>query len=51
MVNLWNSDNGSNEISEYLEFTDNFSKAGACLGIGLFCTSLTDETDPAIALL
>lgn len=51
MTNLWNSDNGANEISEYLELSDIYSKSGACLGIGLFCTGLQDESDPAIALL
>lgn len=51
MVNLWNSDNGSNEISEYLDLSDIYTKAGAALGVGLFYTGLTDENDPAFALL
>lgn len=51
LTNIWNSDNGANEISEYLEMTDVYTKAGACLGIGVCCTGLVDESDPAIALL
>jgi 26S proteasome regulatory subunit N1 len=51
MVNLWNSDQGANEINEYLELSDVYSKQGACIGIGLFSTGLTDDSDPAIALL
>lgn len=49
--NIWNSDNGANEISGYLEHTDIYSKSGACLGMGVCCTGLVDESDPAIALL
>jgi 26S proteasome regulatory subunit N1 len=51
LTNLWNSASGSNELSEYLEMTDIYTKGGACLGMGICCTSLVDETDPAIALL
>lgn len=51
LTNIWNSDNGANEISSYLEHTDVFSKSGGCLGIGICCTGLVDESDPAIALL
>jgi 26S proteasome regulatory subunit N1 len=51
LTNIWNSDNGPNEISEYLELSDIYSKSGGCLGIGICCTGLVDESDPAIALL
>lgn len=49
MTNLWN--NGNNELSEYLEFTDIYSKGGACLGIGINNAGLIDDSDPAFALL
>ena len=50
-THLWNSASGSNEISEYLELTDIYTKAGACIGVGVCCTGLGDESDPALALL
>jgi len=51
LTHIWNSASGSNEISEYLELSDIYSKGGACLGVGMCCTGLVDETDPALALL
>jgi 26S proteasome regulatory subunit N1 len=51
MTHIWNSASGSNEISEYLELSDIYSKGGACLGVGVCCTGLVDESDPALALL
>ncbi len=50
-THLWNSASGSNEISEYLELTDIYTKAGACIGVGVCCTGLVDDSDPALALL
>jgi 26S proteasome regulatory subunit N1 len=51
LTHMWNQDTGTNEISPYLEFSDVFSKGGSCLGIGISCTGLVDDSDPAIALL
>ena len=51
LVDLWDSDQGSNDISPFLSLNDGFAKFGACIGIGLFCSGVTNEVDPAKALL
>lgn len=43
LVNIWNIDNGSEQISDYMELTDIYTKAGLCIGFGLFCTGVVDE--------
>lgn len=42
LVNLWNIDNGTEQISEYFDLSDVFTKAGACIGLGLFCSGIVD---------
>jgi 26S proteasome regulatory subunit N1 len=44
LTNLWNIDNGTELISEYFDLSDIFTKAGACIGMGLFCSGIIDET-------
>ena len=35
LINLWDTDNGINDISEYFDMSDVYSRAGACIGVGL----------------
>ncbi|CAD8208266.1 unnamed protein product [Paramecium octaurelia] len=51
LVNLWNIDNGTEQISEYFDLSDIYTKAGACIGLGLFCSGIVDENQPAQAIL
>lgn len=50
-LNLWNVDQGLNELDKYLESENVFIKSGALLGIGLLHTNIRNESDPAWALL
>jgi len=51
MIDLWDPDQGATDISEYLDTKDGFTKMGACIGVGLYCSGTTNEVDPAKALL
>jgi 26S proteasome regulatory subunit N1 len=48
---LWDTDKGSQHIFDYLELTDGFAKAGACMAVGLYNCGVVDEFDQAMALL
>jgi len=48
---LWNVELGLTEIDKYLYIEDDNIKAGALLGIGLVCSGIRNESDPALALL
>lgn len=50
-LNLWNVDQGLNELDKYLESENVFIKSGALLGIGLLHANIRNESDPAWALL
>lgn len=50
-VTLWDFDNSSDLFSEYLNLADGAAKMGACLGIGMSCSGIISEIDPAKALL
>ena len=41
LINLWDTDNGVNEISEYFEMTDIYTRAGACMAIGILCQGVS----------
>ncbi len=51
MVQLWDVDDGLSSIDKYLVSQDPFIKAGACLGVGILCSGVRNESDPALALL
>ncbi|CAD8085972.1 unnamed protein product [Paramecium primaurelia] len=51
LINLWNIDNGTEQISEYFDLSDIYTKAGGCIGFGLFCSGIVDENQPAQAIL
>jgi len=48
---LWNVELGLTEIDKYLYIEDDNIKAGALLGIGIVCSGIRNESDPALALL
>jgi 26S proteasome regulatory subunit N1 len=48
---LWNVELGLTEIDKYLYIEDDNIKAGALLGIGIVCSGIRNESDPAQALL
>lgn len=51
LVDLWDHDQGCNDVAPFLSLSDGFAKQGACIGIGLFCSGVTSEVDPAKGLL
>ncbi len=51
MINLWDIDNGTGKISEYLELKDGHVKMGALIGIGLMNLGIRDEMDTAFGYL
>ncbi|CDO53664.1 hypothetical protein DV451_001774 [Geotrichum candidum] len=51
MINLWDYNNGLQQLDRYLMSTDRNVKAGAILGIGVVNAGVHDESDPALALL
>ena len=48
---MWNPDAGLPVIDPYTYSTEAPVVAGACLGIGLTCTGIRSDIDPAFALL
>ena len=51
LIHLWNFDECSVAVSEYLELEDGFCKAGALIAWGLCNSGVWDENDPALAIL
>lgn len=51
MILLWDVNSGLAQIDKYLHSDDNFVIAGALLGVGLVNCSVTNDYDPALALL
>jgi len=51
MTSMWDPENILNDINEYLGFTDIYTKAGACIAVGLCSTGVTSDLDPAKAIL
>jgi 26S proteasome regulatory subunit N1 len=51
LITLWDFENSQADISEYLNLTDGAAKMGACLGIGMSCSGIISEFEPAKALL
>eukprot|EP00698_Gefionella_okellyi_P019811 TRINITY_DN6137_c0_g1_i1.p1 TRINITY_DN6137_c0_g1~~TRINITY_DN6137_c0_g1_i1.p1 ORF type:complete len:924 (+),score=194.42 TRINITY_DN6137_c0_g1_i1:365-3136(+) len=51
MILLWDVEGGYSELDKYLYMNDDNIKAGALLGMGLICSGVRNESDPALALL
>lgn len=51
MINLWNVEESTSAISDYLDLKDGWAKAGACIGIGIANSGIWSEVDPAKAIL
>lgn len=51
LVMLWNVEEGLNAIDKYFHASDDYIKAGACLGVGILSSGVRNESDPALALL
>ena len=51
LIHLWNFEEFSDVISDYFDLKDGFAKAGACIALGLTCSGIRDESEPALALL
>eukprot|EP01006_Ploeotia_vitrea_P026081 TRINITY_DN59051_c3_g1_i1.p1 TRINITY_DN59051_c3_g1~~TRINITY_DN59051_c3_g1_i1.p1 ORF type:complete len:947 (-),score=-30.00 TRINITY_DN59051_c3_g1_i1:112-2952(-) len=51
LVMLWNVEEGLNAIDKYFHASNDYIKAGACLGVGILSSGIRNESDPALALL
>ena len=51
LIHLWNFEECSEAVSEYIELEDGYAKAGALIAWGLCNSGVWDENDPALALL
>jgi 26S proteasome regulatory subunit N1 len=51
LIHLWNFEECSQALSEYIELEDGYAKAGALIAWGLCNSGIWDENDPARALL
>jgi len=50
-IMMWNVEEGLTAIDKYLYSNEEMVKAGACLGVGILCSGVRNEADPALALL
>jgi 26S proteasome regulatory subunit N1 len=48
---MWDIDMGLTAIDKFLYSSDDFIKAGALLAVGILCSSVRNDADPAMALL
>lgn len=51
MVNLWDLDEGLAKLDKYLYTSEDYTTAGAVLGMGVCGSGVRNESDPLIALL
>lgn len=51
LLMLWNVEEGLNAIDKYFHAQEEVIRAGACLGVGVCCSGVRNESDPALALL
>ena len=51
MIMMWNVEEGLNQMDKFFSHSDDFIKAGACLGLGILSSGVRNESDPALALL
>ena len=49
-IHMWDTDSGLTALNPYTYSSDPDVVAGSCLGIGLCCTCIRSEIDPACAL-
>lgn len=48
---MWDLQNGCENISDYLDLKDGYTKMGAHIGIGLYSQNVYDDCDQAKAIL
>jgi len=48
---LWNVDEGLTQIDKFLYSSEDYVKAGAALAVGILCSGVRNDADPALALL
>lgn len=51
LINLWDFESCSENITDYLELKDGFTKAGALIGLGLSNSGIWNENDQALAII
>ena len=51
LVYMWNFEDCSSVLSDYFDLKDGYAKAGACIALGLSCSGVWNENDPAKAML
>eukprot|EP01017_Pseudomicrothorax_dubius_P046408 TRINITY_DN8170_c0_g2_i4.p1 TRINITY_DN8170_c0_g2~~TRINITY_DN8170_c0_g2_i4.p1 ORF type:complete len:750 (-),score=243.54 TRINITY_DN8170_c0_g2_i4:172-2421(-) len=51
LIHMWDIEEGSTSITDYLNLKDGFARMGACIAIGVTNTGVTNEFDTAKALL
>ncbi len=51
IIHLWNFEELSDQVSDYFDLKDGYAKAGACIALGLSCSGVYDENEPALAML
>jgi 26S proteasome regulatory subunit N1 len=51
LIHLWNFEDFSEDASDFFDMKDSYAKAGACIALGLCCSGVRDESEPAMALL
>jgi len=51
LIMMWDVEMGLAQIDKYLYSNDDYIKAGGIMAIGMVCSGIRDESDPALALL
>lgn len=51
LIHLWNVEDSTSSLSDYLDLKDGWAKAGACIGMGIANSGVWSEVDPAKAIL
>jgi len=51
MINIWDFENGQENIAEYLNMTEGYAKQGALIATGLMNMGVRDDIDTAKGIL
>lgn len=51
LVYMWNFEEASAVLAEYFDLKDGYAKAGACIALGLATCGVSNDNDPAKAML
>jgi 26S proteasome regulatory subunit N1 len=51
LINMWNIEESTNTLMDYLDLKDGYAKAGACIGLGIAASGVWSDVDPARAIL